>query len=83
MLKYKIPQIVTLTHEILFKEYPDIKKGYYLSMRLGLIYHQRKFRLSGNFWLLSFKISYLCLPLFYETRTTPSCHPSGCAYRQL
>ena len=44
---------------------------------------QRKFRLSGNFWLLSFKISYLCLPLFHETRTTPSCHPSGCAYRQL
>ena len=41
------------------------------------------FRLSGNFWLVSFKISYLCLPLFYETRTTPSCHPSGCAYRQL
>ena len=39
--------------------------------------------LSGNFWLLSFKISYLCLPLFHETRTTPSCHPSGCAYRQL
>ncbi len=43
----------------------------------------RDLRLSGNFWLLSFKISYLCLPLFYETRTTPSCHPSGCAYRQL
>jgi len=42
-----------------------------------------KFRLSGNFWLVSFKISYLCLPLFYETQTTPSCHPSGCAYRQL
>ena len=42
-----------------------------------------KLRLSGNFWLVSFKISYLCLPLFYETRTTPSCHPSGCAYRQL
>ena len=41
------------------------------------------FGLSGNFWLLSFKISYLCLPLFHETRTTPSCHPSGCAYRQL
>ncbi len=39
--------------------------------------------LSGNLWLVSFKISYLCLPLFYETRTTPSCHPSGCAYRQL
>ena len=44
---------------------------------------KKKYRLSGNFWLLSFKISYLCLPLFYETRTTPSCHPSGCAYRQL
>ena len=42
-----------------------------------------EFGLSGNFWLLSFKISNLCLPLFYETRTTPSCHPSGCAYRQL
>ena len=42
-----------------------------------------KKRLSGNIWLVSFKISYLCLPLFYETRTTPSCHPSGCAYRQL
>ena len=41
------------------------------------------FGLSGNIWLVSFKISYLCLPLFYETRTTPSCHPSGCAYRQL
>ena len=41
------------------------------------------FQLSGNFWLVSFKISYLCLPLFHETRTTPSCHPSGCAYRQL
>ena len=43
----------------------------------------KEFRLSGNFWLVSFKISYLCLPLFHETRTTPSCHPSGCAYRQL
>lgn len=28
--------------EILFREYPDIKKAYYLSMRLGLIYHQCK-----------------------------------------
>ncbi len=47
-------------------------------------YCQRNFIwLSGNIWLVSFKISYLCLPLFYETRTTPSCHPSGCAYRQL
>ena len=47
--------------------------------------HQRWgiYWLSGNLWLVSFKISYLCLPLFYETRTTPSCHPSGCAYRQL
>ena len=43
----------------------------------------KSFWLSGNIWLVSFKISYLCLPLFYETRTTPSCHPSGCAYRQL
>ena len=42
-----------------------------------------KFLLTRNFWLVSFKISYLCLPLFHETRTTPSCHPSGCAYRQL
>ena len=25
---------------ILFREYPDIKKAYYLAMRLGLIYHQ-------------------------------------------
>lgn len=41
------------------------------------------FTLTRNIWLVSFKISYLCLPLFYETRTTPSCHPSGCAYRQL
>ena len=30
--------------EILFKEYPEIKKGYYLAMRLGLIYHQCKFK---------------------------------------
>ena len=44
---------------------------------------EKKKGLSGNIWLVSFKISYLCLPLFYETRTTPSCHPSGCAYRQL
>lgn len=28
--------------EILFREYPDIKKAYYLSMRLGLMYHQCK-----------------------------------------
>ena len=33
----------------------------------------RGFGVSGNFWLVIFKISYLCLPLFYETRTTPSC----------
>ena len=48
-----------------------------------LLNNSKFYRLSGNFWLVSFKISYLCLPLFYETRTTPSCHPSGCAYRQL
>lgn len=28
--------------EILFREYPAIKKAYYLSMQLGLIYHQAK-----------------------------------------
>ena len=48
-----------------------------------LLFETALSRLSGDFWLVSFKISYLCLPLFYETRTTPSCHPSGCAYRQL
>ena len=42
-----------------------------------------EYRLSGNIWLVTFKISYLCLPLFYEIRTTSSCHPSGCAYRQF
>ena len=30
--------------DILFKESPDIKKAYYLAMRLGLIYHQCKFK---------------------------------------
>ena len=54
---------------------------YALQIQNGLFHW--KDGLSGNFWLLSFKISYLCLPLFHETRTTPSCHPSGCAYRQL
>lgn len=28
--------------KILFREFPDIKKAYYLSMQLGLIYHQAK-----------------------------------------
>ena len=28
--------------EILFREYPDIRKAYYMSMQLGLIYHQAK-----------------------------------------
>ena len=28
--------------QILFREYPDIKKAYYLTMQLGLIYHQTK-----------------------------------------
>ena len=52
-------------------------------MNPSVLGQRSKFWLSGNFWLVSFKISYLCLPLFHETRTTPSCHPSGCAYRQL
>ena len=47
-LLYKKESLWTLSQriraEILFKEYPDIKKGYYLSMRLGLIYHQCKFK---------------------------------------
>ena len=60
--------------EAVMYEHPDSALGVLQGMKV---------RLSGNFWLLSFKISYLCLPLFYETRTTPSCHPSGCAYRQL
>jgi len=30
--------------EILFREYPNIKKAYYLAMQLGLIYHQCKFK---------------------------------------
>lgn len=54
-----------------------------LGRKLTMILSAVMFWLSGNIWLVSFKISYLCLPLFYETRTTPSCHPSGCAYRQL
>ena len=52
-------------------------------IRNNIVHVKEIFWLSGNIWLVSFKISYLCLPLFYETRTTPSCHPSGCAYRQL
>ena len=56
---------------------------YYSVAKAYMLYRQKHLGLSGNFWLVSFKISYLCLPLFYETRTTPSCHPSGCAYRQL
>ncbi len=57
--------------------------GYAYFVSEGTLSADPKIRLSGNFWLVSFKISYLCLPLFYEPRTTPSCHPSGCAYRQL
>ena len=57
-------------------------RDYQIEMKTRLM-EAWKARLSGNFWLVSFKISYLCLPLFYEPRTTPSCHPSGCAYRQL
>lgn len=30
--------------DILFREYPDIKKAYYMAMRLGLIYHQSGFK---------------------------------------
>ena len=65
------------------KEYPELGWYYLYLSNKELKRYISVFRLSGNFWLVSFKISYLCLPLFYETRTTPSCHPSGCAYRQL
>lgn len=68
-------QFVSSAHEYM-DEFPQMYQQL-------LIREQDFLWLSGNFWLVSFKISYLCLPLFYETRTTPSCHPSGCAYRQL
>ena len=68
------------TGDVIRKENYVGGKRQYEFLKLYLIPEKR---LSGNFWLVSFKISYLCLPLFYETRTTPSCHPSGCAYRQL
>ena len=64
--------------DLYYLENPDLKQLFRI-MRISIFL----LWLSGNFWLLSFKISYLCLPLFHETRTTPSCHPSGCAYRQL
>ena len=66
-------------NEIIYKDPVSFDKNCSLLMRANSVLY----RLSGNFWLVSLKISYLCLPLFYETRTTPSCHPSGCAYRQL
>ena len=56
---------------------------YLIYKKTSMDLNKKHLWLSGNFWLVSFKISYLCLPLFHETRTTPSCHPSGCAYRQL
>ena len=65
------------------KDYKTPRELVTLLENRGLIINDRQKGLSGNFWLVSFKISYLCLPLFHETRTTPSCHPSGCAYRQL
>ena len=67
------------------QDYPIRGRATYLHVRKRkwLDKSSNEIWLSGNFWLVSFKISYLCLPLFYETRTTPSCHPSGCAYRQL
>ena len=76
-----------LSNNIINTIYKDKRGFIWLGTQTGLDrfdgINVKSFRLSGNFWLLSFKISYLCLPLFYETRTTPSCHPSGCAYRQL
>ena len=75
--KPKCPNLEYLQKIILDKKLELQKK------MLEIKSDQKEYWLSGNFWLVSFKISYLCLPLFYETRTTPSCHPSGCAYRQL
>ena len=85
-LYYRHPSACEIKQQTVFTPYDeceyfmdgcDIMLDQLYSYPLGLKW------LSGNFWLVSFKISYLCLPLFYETRTTPSCHPSGCAYRQL
>ncbi|MDU0251352.1 DUF975 family protein [Phocaeicola vulgatus] len=70
----------------ILKDYPELQYDAAIEKSMAMMSgHKMKMFLwlSGNFWLVSFKISYLCLPLFYETRTTPSCHPSGCAYRQL
>jgi transposase len=45
-LLFKKESLWTLSQQqrarILFREYPDIKKAYYLTMQLGLIYHQTK-----------------------------------------
>ena len=70
------------THTVFYRQKPT-KTAILVGFLLLIPRHYEKKGLSGNIWLVSFKISYLCLPLFYETRTTPSCHPSGCAYRQL
>ena len=76
-----------LSNNIINTIYKDKRGFIWLGTQTGLDrfdgINVKSFRLSGNFWLVIFKIRYLCLPLFYETRTTPSCHPSGCAYRQL
>ena len=57
MLKYKIPQIVTLTR-INFRQSEQEESSVLYSSELcaELLY----FWLSGNIWLVSFKISYLC-----------------------
>ena len=72
----------TITTDHIVKELSK-HSAYSAGCVVGVLQEVADMGLSGNFWLVSFKISYLCLPLFYETRTTPSCHPSGCAYRQL
>ena len=77
--------LVSVTEAMIFGD--EIKKigRFFFKGRVNILTAETlvDIGLSGNIWLVSFKISYLCLPLFYETRTTPSCHPSGCAYRQL
>ena len=83
LLRAILPDVLIDNFDIVNFDKSADRFDIYLDEKKVQLKEDKTNRLSGNFWLLSFKISYLCLPLFYETRTTPSCHPSGCAYRQL
>ena len=86
-LLYKKESLWTLSQriraEILFKEYPDIKKGYYLSMRLGLIYHQCKFKdiaLTKAMWA----VCPACLPAESCTPAAiTSCTAAGAPWNRM